>query len=684
MIVDEAQKIKSVDSQVRAEMNRLTFDHTILLTGTPIQNNMSELWSLLNFMDKVTFSSQSEFLQRHGDICTAEQVHTLSKEIGHYILRRLKTDLQIKLLAKEEVIVEVELTRVQKKYYKAIYEHNLGVLQGNKKGSAAISLRNVSMQLRKCCNHPYLLSSVEDEVLEQLQEDRIASMSGSSSHLPRELTPVDVFNQLVASSGKMVLLDKLLPKLRQGDHKVLIFSQMKRVLDMLEDYCVHCNYQVERLDGGIRGSDRQISIDRFNRKENNQSAFIFLLSTRAGGVGLSLTAADTVILYDSDWNPQNDIQAQDRVHRIGQTKPVKIYRLVTRGTYEMEMLHRASMKLGLDKAVLGSVEAKATTTTSASIASWEKSSGTDASSSLSDTALSTFLAAPDAGKKRKGPDDSAEPEGHLSREEMERMLKQGAYNVFADDAEGDQRASEFCAADIDRILERSQVILHQNAPSTSAAPSSFSKATFLPDGATEALDLNDPQFWQKLGMKDQSVDSAAALIIPDDVQRGARVRAQQKTNVYNVDSSYPDIGFEDDDEIDVSKMGVSRGRGRQRLADAKSARVSKDDEEFEQDTSSESEDEPLDDNAMYDAYFLNDRTAKKTRVGSRQVYTPSSFTPSTPLELDLDAILNLLGHLVHPRTLRGRVVFRVAFSACPGAGPSVSLALHIVLLFCSH
>ncbi len=556
--MDEAQKIKSVDSQVRADLNRLAFDHTILLTGTPIQNNMSELWSLLNFMDKVTFASQAEFLQRYGDICTAEQVHTLSKEIGHYILRRLKTDLQIKLLSKEEVIVEVELTRIQKKYYKAIYEHNLGVLQGNKKGSAVISLRNISMQLRKCCNHPYLLSSVEDEVLEQLKEERNMPGSGSSSQLPRELTPVDVCNQLVASSGKMVLLDKLLPKLRHGNHKVLIFSQMKRVLDMLEDYCAHCNYQVERLDGGVRGSDRQISIDRFNRKENNHSAFIFLLSTRAGGVGLSLTAADTVILYDSDWNPQNDIQAQDRVHRIGQTKPVKIYRLVTRGTYEMEMLHRASMKLGLDKAVLGSVEAKATTTTSASIASWEKSSGTpDASPSLSDTALSTFLAAPDHGKKRKGLDESAEPEGHLSREEMERMLRQGAYNVFADDTEGDQRSSEFCAADIDRILERSQVIRHENAPSTSAAPSSFSKATFLPDGATEALDLNDPEFWQKLGLKDQSVNSAAALILPDDVQRGARVRAQQKSNVYNVDSSYPDIGFEEDDEIDVSKMGFT-------------------------------------------------------------------------------------------------------------------------------
>ena len=127
-----------------------------------------------------------------------------------------------------------------------------------------------------------------------------------------------IFNSMVASSGKMVLLDKLLPHLRDGGHKVLIFSQMVKVLDLLEDYLRWKGYPSERLDGNIKGADRQAAIDRFTHAESMNEAFVFLLCTRAGGVGINLTAADTVIIFDSDWNPQNDIQAQARAHRIGQ------------------------------------------------------------------------------------------------------------------------------------------------------------------------------------------------------------------------------------------------------------------------------------------------------------------------------------------------------------------------------
>ena len=148
----------------------------------------------------------------------------------------------------------------------------------------------------------------------------------------------------------MVLLDKLLPKLQLQGHRVLLFSQMTRMLDLIQDYLTLKGYPFERIDGGVKSSDRQTAIERFSAPESDR--FIFLICTRAGGVGINLTAADTVIIYDSDWNPQNDIQAQARCHRIGQDKAVKVYRLITNRTYEMKMLQRANMKLGLDKAVL--------------------------------------------------------------------------------------------------------------------------------------------------------------------------------------------------------------------------------------------------------------------------------------------------------------------------------------------
>ena len=140
---------------------------------------------------------------------------------------------------------------------------------------------------------------------------------------------------MVKSSGKLMLLDKLLPKLRADGHRVLIFSQFRIMLNILEDYLDLRGYAYERVDGAVTGKKRQSAIDRF--QDPSGGLFAMLLSTRAGGVGITLTQADVVIIYDSDWNPQNDLQAQARSHRIGQTKPVKVYRLLTRKTYETVM-----------------------------------------------------------------------------------------------------------------------------------------------------------------------------------------------------------------------------------------------------------------------------------------------------------------------------------------------------------
>ncbi len=194
----------------------------------------------------------------------------------------------------------------------------------NKKESK-IRLLNIVMQLRKVCNHPYLFDGAEP-------------------------TPYTNGDHLVTNTGKLVILDKLLPKLKSNDSRVLIFSQMTRMLDILEDYLVYKGYEYCRIDGSTSGEDRENQIEDFNR--DGSSKFIFLLSTRAGGLGINLASADTVILYDSDWNPQVDLQAQDRAHRIGQKKPVNVFRLVTEGTIEEKIVERAERKLYLDALVI--------------------------------------------------------------------------------------------------------------------------------------------------------------------------------------------------------------------------------------------------------------------------------------------------------------------------------------------
>lgn len=197
----------------------------------------------------------------------------------------MKENVEKSIAPKEETIIEVELTNIQKKYYRAIYERNFSILGKKGRGAGNVpSLLNVVMELRKCCNHPYLIKGVEDDLTSNLS------------------TSEEIFQIMVQSSGKLVLIDKLLPKLKEGKHKVLIFSQMVRVLDILEDYLNFRGYAHERFDGSIRGNLRQAAIDRFSSPDSDK--FVFLLSTRAGGLGINLTAADTVIIFDSDWNPQ--------------------------------------------------------------------------------------------------------------------------------------------------------------------------------------------------------------------------------------------------------------------------------------------------------------------------------------------------------------------------------------------
>ncbi|OWR44909.1 hypothetical protein KGM_214202 [Danaus plexippus plexippus] len=340
-VIDEAHRLKNRNCKLLEGLRQLHLEHRVLLSGTPLQNNVNELFSLLNFLEPSQFSSSEAFLNEFGQLKTESEVVKLQALLKPMMLRRLKEDVEKTLAPKEETIIEVELTNIQKKYYRAILERNFSFLQKGAASAANIpNLMNTMMELRKCCIHPYLLNGAED----QIQFD-YKQANGEDKEA--------YYKAIIHSSGKMVLVDKLLPKLKAGGHRVLIFSQMVRCLDILEDYLVFRKYPYERIDGRIRGNLRQEAIDRFSKPDSDR--FVFLLCTKAGGLGINLTAADTVIIYDSDWNPQNDLQAQARCHRIGQQKMVKIYRLICRNTYEREMFDKASLKLGLDKAILQSM-----------------------------------------------------------------------------------------------------------------------------------------------------------------------------------------------------------------------------------------------------------------------------------------------------------------------------------------
>ncbi|KAI3979650.1 hypothetical protein MKX01_013745 [Papaver californicum] len=326
VIIDEAHRIKNENSLLSKTMRLYNTNYRLLITGTPLQNNLHELWSLLNFLLPEIFSSAEtfdEWFQISGENDQQEVVQQLHKVLRPFLLRRLKSDVEKGLPPKKETILKVGMSQLQKQFYKALLQKDLEVVNA---GGERKRLLNIAMQLRKCCNHPYLFQGAEPG------------------------PPYTTGDHLVTNAGKMVLLDKLLPKLKERDSRVLIFSQMTRLLDILEDYSMYRGYQYCRIDGNTGGEDRDASIEAFNQPGSEK--FIFLLSTRAGGLGINLATADVVILYDSDWNPQVDLQAQDRAHRIGQKKEVQVFRFCTEYTIEEKVIERAYKKLALDALVI--------------------------------------------------------------------------------------------------------------------------------------------------------------------------------------------------------------------------------------------------------------------------------------------------------------------------------------------
>ncbi|XP_008849206.1 chromodomain-helicase-DNA-binding protein 6 [Nannospalax galili] len=477
VIIDEAHRLKNRNCKLLEGLKLMALEHKVLLTGTPLQNSVEELFSLLNFLEPSQFPSETAFLEEFGDLKTEEQVKKLQSILKPMMLRRLKDDVEKNLAPKQETIIEVELTNIQKKYYRAILEKNFSFLTKGANQHNMPNLINTMMELRKCCNHPYLINGAEEKILEDFRKSHSSDASDFQ------------LQAMIQAAGKLVLIDKLLPKLIAGGHKVLIFSQMVRCLDILEDYLIQRRYTYERIDGRVRGNLRQAAIDRFCKPDSDR--FVFLLCTRAGGLGINLTAADTCIIFDSDWNPQNDLQAQARCHRIGQSKAVKVYRLITRNSYEREMFDKASLKLGLDKAILQDIN-------------------------------------------RKGSTNGVQ---QLSKMEVEDLLRKGAYGALMDE---EDEGSKFCEEDIDQILQRRT---HTITIQSEGKGSTFAKASFVASGNRTDISLDDPNFWQKWAkiaeLDTEAKNEKESLVID-------RPRVRKQTKHYN--------SFEEDELMEFSEL----------------------------------------------------------------------------------------------------------------------------------
>uniref|UniRef100_A0A671NHS4 Chromodomain-helicase-DNA-binding protein 3-like n=1 Tax=Sinocyclocheilus anshuiensis TaxID=1608454 RepID=A0A671NHS4_9TELE len=513
LVVDEAHRLKNNQSKFFRRLNDYKIDHKLLLTGTPLQNNLEELFHLLNFLTPNRFNNLEGFLEEFADISKEDQIKKLHDLLGPHMLRRLKADVFKNMPAKTELIVRVELSPMQKKYYKFILTRNFEALN-SKGGGNQVSLLNIMMDLKKCCNHPYLFPV-------------------ASAEAPK--TPSGAYEGagLTKASGKLMLLQKMLRKLKEQGHRVLVFSQMTKMLDLLEDFLDYEGYKYERIDGGITGALRQEAIDRFNAPGACQ--FCFLLSTRAGGLGINLATADTVIIFDSDWNPHNDIQAFSRAHRIGQANKVMIYRFVTRASVEERITQVAKRKM----------------------------------------MLTHLVVRPGLGSKA----------GSMSKQELDDILKFGTEELFKDEIEGDNKDDDssvihYDNVAIERLLDRSQDATDDSdMQNMNEYLSSFKVAqyTVKEDDKIEEIEREiikqeenvDPDYWEKLlrhHYEQQQEDLARNL------GKGKRVRKQVNYN----DAAQEDqdnqseysVGSEEEDE-DFDERPEGRRQSRRQLRNEK-------------------------------------------------------------------------------------------------------------------
>ncbi|KAH0482672.1 MAG: hypothetical protein KVP17_004590 [Porospora cf. gigantea B] len=341
IIVDEGHRMKNAASKFHSTISSQQYkaSNRLLLTGTPLQNSLKELWALLNFILPEVFSSAEDFnrwfdkpfddlppataveekealqLSEEEQFLVINRLHTVLRP---FLLRRVKSEVLGDLPEKREYVIRLPLTHWQRIGYDHMVRKFTVQSEDNK---AVASTNNTVMQLRKIVNHPYLFT--EEYYINE---------------------------NLYRVSSKFEVLARMLPKLKRSGHKTLLFSQMTQLLDILGDLMSFMGLDFYRLDGSMNVDSRSESMALFNQPDDPVK--FFLLSTRAGGLGLNLQAADTVILFDSDWNPHQDLQAQARAHRMGQKREVRVFRLVTQSSVEESIVRRASLKLNVDEKVI--------------------------------------------------------------------------------------------------------------------------------------------------------------------------------------------------------------------------------------------------------------------------------------------------------------------------------------------
>jgi chromodomain-helicase-DNA-binding protein 1 len=401
------------------------------------------------------------------------KIKELHDKLEKLMIRRLKKDVVKEMPTKSEQILRTELSALQTQYYRSrltaqcggliltspspdILTRNFSAL--SKGGTQHVSLMNVAMELKKAANHPFLFEGAEN----------------------RNVTPEEAFKNLVMGSGKMVLLDKLLARLKADGHRVLIFSQMVRLLDIMSDYMNYRGYQYQRLDGTIGSDARKKSIEHFNAPGSTD--FAFLLSTRAGGLGINLETADTVIIFDSDYNPQNDLQAMARAHRIGQKNHVKIYRFVSKGTIEEDILERAKRKMILEYAIINQMDT--------------------------------------SGANLGGQSAITKPNENFSKDELDAILKFGAMNMYkTDDTQQNQKLEQM---DLDDILNKAEN--HETEATAEAVGASLGGEGFLSQFAA-IQDVKNDLSWDDIIPLDER---EKALQKEKEKEEGDKKKAEER------------------------------------------------------------------------------------------------------------------------------------------------------------
>lgn len=466
LVVDEGQRLKNDESLLYKELEKYKkFRHKVLLTGTPLQNSPRELFNLLQFLDPKVKAAEME--EEFGEL-TNENVPVLHSLIRPFFLRRTKTQVLTNLPPMAVVILPVSMSALQRKLYKSILAKDPELIKnilyrGNAKmkQTERAKLNNLLMQLRKCVCHPFLYNGDIEEKVDD---------------------PELLHRNLVEAGSKLGLLNLLLPKLRGRGHRVLLFSQFLGMLDIVEDFLNTLGFSHQRIDGSVSSLERQKRIDAYNAP--NSPDFAFLLSTGAGGVGINLATADTVIILDPDFNPHRDLQSLSRAHRIGQKNKVLVFHLITRDTAEERIMQIGKKKLSMDHLIIEKMGA-------------------------------------------------AEEEG--DEVDVESILKFGAAKLFDDDAE--IHNIQYDDASIDKLLDRSTIEntadgkAKEGGDSSTETAFSFARVWANDKGTLEDAPLDDPtdvdapppvDFWQKIIQEREAEAAREAAARAEELARGRR------------------------------------------------------------------------------------------------------------------------------------------------------------------